>query len=538
MSNNKILIAHPSPDLYGSDLQLLESVSALASTKGIDVTVVVPRPGPLVDQLELRGAAVRIAAFPVLRRSVMTMRGLPQYAAQFSISLVAIIRLITEIKPSVVYVNTVTIPEWTLVSRILNIPILCHVHEAISDFPKPVRMVLAGQLILCKSVVVNSGASLQAIVNEMPSIEPRSVTIYNGVPGPNAQPSFEASWHAQQRTINLALVGRMSPRKGTDVALSALKVVRAKGFDVQLTICGTVFEGYEWYEDQLRLFVDINKLNEFVTFSGYVNPTWPILIKSDIVLVPSRLEPFGNTAVEAQLAGRPLIASNVQGLAEIVDHNHTGLHAMPGDECDLASKIIQLIESPLMSEKLARAGWESADARFGVTRYREEIVVAVGLLIEATDRRWLSGKDAKILIHKLRKVKYTLRLPEIKRNVNRLLVNRVSAIPGFPQWVRVRAARAAGIEVGNSRIGALVEFSNENVVIGERCRIGRGVRFEGIGRIWIGDDVLIGKDVILTTRIAASNSSGAPPTDSMLRVDKGTSIKSGERISPKDRETC
>lgn len=538
MSLSTVLIAHPSPDLYGSDLQLLESVSALTS-KDFHVVVVLPQAGPLVAQLESRGAAVKITSFPVLRRSVMTPSGLPRFAIQFTISLFAIFRCLATIKPSVVYINTVTIPQWALVASIRRIPRLCHVHEAISDFPKPVRTVLAGQLRLCTVVVVNSSASSQAIINEVSSIEAKLRTIYNGVPGPDSKPAYAASWHAQQRPISTALIGRISPRKGTDVAISALRLVRAKGFDVTLTICGAVFPGYEWYESQLRSFVREHDLEDSVVFSGYVNPTRPVLIDSDIVLVPSRLEPFGNTAVEAQLAGRPLIASKVQGLMEIVHHGRNGLQAAPGDEHDLARKIIQLIESPVIAEELASAGWESANARFGVARYHEEILMEI-MRLEGTKKVGNpSSKGAHVLRTKLSKVKYLLKLPEIKRNTLSLFANKVSNLPGFPQRIRLLAARATGVQIGNSRIGAYVRFSNDNVVIGDRCRIGRSVRFEGIGRISIGDDVSIGNHATLTTRRRLGGGSGQLCCDAMLLVDNGTVIGPGGRTSPVSlRESC
>ena len=46
-----------------------------------------------------------------------------------------------------------------------------------------------------------------------------------------------------------------------------------------------------------------------VTLAGYVHPTWPVLAAADVVVVPSRAVPFGNTAVEGLLARRPVVAS-------------------------------------------------------------------------------------------------------------------------------------------------------------------------------------------------------------------------------------
>ena len=61
-----LLVAHPSPDLYGSDLQLLEALDA-ATGDGWRVHVVLPAEGPLVARLVEHGATVEVTDFPVLR---------------------------------------------------------------------------------------------------------------------------------------------------------------------------------------------------------------------------------------------------------------------------------------------------------------------------------------------------------------------------------------------------------------------------------------------------------------------------------------
>ena len=65
------------------------------------------------------------------------------------------------------------------------------------------------------------------------------------------------------------------------------------------------------------------------------------------MLVPSRVEPLGNTAVEAMLAQRPLVASRVQGLAEIVEDGRTRLLVPPGDPAALADATARFLEDPV-----------------------------------------------------------------------------------------------------------------------------------------------------------------------------------------------
>ena len=81
-----------------------------------------------------------------------------------------------------------------------------------------------------------------------------------------------------------------------------------------MTIVGAVFPGYEWYEAELREQVRNLGLEGSVTFCGFVPDVWPVLETLDVIAVPSRYdEPFGNTAVEAVLAGRPVVVSATSG---------------------------------------------------------------------------------------------------------------------------------------------------------------------------------------------------------------------------------
>jgi glycosyltransferase involved in cell wall biosynthesis len=175
----------------------------------------------------------------------------------------------------------------------------------------------------------------------------------------------------------IALVGRLSPRKGTDVALEAVALLRAEGRNVRLELYGSVFPGYEWFEEQLRARSSEPDLAGAVHFGGYTSPTWSALARAEVVLVPSRAEPFGNTAVEAQLAGRPVVVSAVQGLREIVTHGKTGLLVPADDPVALAAAVASLLDDPDRAQALAAAGQRSAQQHFSLDRYRSVITDAV-----------------------------------------------------------------------------------------------------------------------------------------------------------------
>ena len=143
--------------------------------------------------------------------------------------------------------------------------------------------------------------------------------------------------------LRILYVGRLSHRKGVDVAIDALLRLRGDGVPARLSLVGAVFPGYEDYEASLRSQVQAHGAEEHVTFHGFQNVVWPFLAESDVVVVPSRLdEPFGNTAVEAVLASRPVIVSNTSGLREAAAGYRSAQFVEPGDPGELADALARV----------------------------------------------------------------------------------------------------------------------------------------------------------------------------------------------------
>jgi glycosyltransferase involved in cell wall biosynthesis len=286
-------------------------------------------------------------------------------------SAIAEARLLRRGRADVLYVNTVTIPWWLVAGRLARVPAVLHVHEAEDDQGRLVATALNAPALLARTVLANSAAAARTMTRAVPRLEPRVTVVHNGVAAPPEAPRPRE--HVDGQPWQLALVGRLSPRKGTDVALEAVGQLVDRGHDVRLAVCGSVFPGYEWFEDELRARAGRPDLDGRVELRGYVAPTWPALAEADVVLVPSRTEPFGNTAVEAMLARRPVVASRVQGLAEVVTHERTGLLVEPGDPTVLAAAIERLLLDGTLRTQLADDAHREAHERFGVERYDSRV---------------------------------------------------------------------------------------------------------------------------------------------------------------------
>jgi glycosyltransferase involved in cell wall biosynthesis len=371
----RVLIAHPSAELYGSDRVALESARAFIEA-GWAVEVTLTDHGPLVGLLEAAGCAVTVQPAPVLRKSYLSPVGLLRFAAQTARCTPAMIRLLRRTRPDVIYVSTVTVPWWLVLGRLGRSRLVVHVHEAEEGVPRVVRLALAAPLLLAHRIVANSAASRDVVTAVLPVLASRTEVIYNGVPGPD--PGTGTTLREMlQAPIRLGLVGRVSPRKGTDVAVAALAMLRERGFEARLDLVGGVFPGYEWFEDDVRRQVTAAGLDDAVRWLGVLPEVWSALGAVDVALVPSRVEPFGNAAVEAMLAGRPVVAGDTQGLREIVRPGENGELAEPGVAGALADAIERTVADwPAARERAAAAEIE-ARQRYAPAAYRHRIAAVL-----------------------------------------------------------------------------------------------------------------------------------------------------------------
>jgi len=376
LAGRTVLVANPSPDVYGSDLQMLESVSAVVHAGG-RVVVAMPTEGPLSALIRERGGEVELVDFPVLRRA-------NQSAAAFARLLLdavrSVPRLVTHLRrtrPDLLYVNTVTLPWWLLAARVARVPAICHVHEAENTDSGLVRRALVAPLRLAGGVLVISRSAMAAMVDVAPGLARRAHLVFNGVPEP-VVPAEPARRGQRTRAV---VVGRLSPRKAPHLALEAVAQLRRLGYDIEVELAGSIYPGYEWYLHELEERAAEPDLRGAVHLAGYCKPIWPRLAQADLVMAPSLREPFGNAVVEAQLALRPVVATAALGHVESITDEETGLLVPAGDVEAMAKAVARVIDEPELAAGLVERARRSARERFSTDRYEREVVaVLTGLL--------------------------------------------------------------------------------------------------------------------------------------------------------------
>lgn len=171
-------------------------------------------------------------------------------------------------------------------------------------------------------------------------------TIYNALPG---YIQITDKKRESQDIITIGVVSRLEHIKGMDLVVLAFAKVYDKHKNVRLLVVGDGSLRQQMEEDANRFHLKSNiefiGRQEQAALQSYYD-------KIDVLLMPSRSEGFGLTAIEGMARGCVLVASNTGGLPEVVREGYVGLLHQPESVNDLANKICSLIENPKHFEQM------------------------------------------------------------------------------------------------------------------------------------------------------------------------------------------
>lgn len=347
------------PSIGGVEVFSGRLLPALAR-RGHEITVVAGhhRAG-LPDETEVLGVTVRRFLFhPVLGANDVD---------RFTETLTRIARLKRELAPDLVHLNTLgpSVLFHLQTCRQWSAPVLLTMHSPVMPDARRVDTLYARALRSAVWVNCNSHAVHADLCRLVPELGSRSSVTYYGMDPPTVAPP------PRPRDAPVVLgFGRLVPDKGFDLAIHAFAAVLRRMPTARLVLAG---EGVARPELE-RLAASLG-IEAAVHFTGPVSPAEvPALINAaSLVVVPSRWdEPFGLVALEAALLARPVIATRVGGLPEVVEHGTTGIVVDREDTAAMAAAILHLLSDPVSAEQLGSAARRRATERFGWDRCVDE----------------------------------------------------------------------------------------------------------------------------------------------------------------------
>lgn len=156
-------------------------------------------------------------------------------------------------------------------------------------------------------------------------------------------------------------IGRLVPQKGVEYLIRAIPRISERFHEVKFVIVG---EG--WMRSQLEWLANQTGQRWRINFTGFIPDRDLIeLTKSaDVMLVPSVYEPFGIVALEGMAARVPVVISKVGGLAEVVEHDKTGVYVYPRSLDSIAWGVGRVLSDHGYKDWLVGNAYETVKSRF------------------------------------------------------------------------------------------------------------------------------------------------------------------------------
>jgi len=156
----------------------------------------------------------------------------------------------------------------------------------------------------------------------------------------------------------LLFVGRIEPLKGIDVLIEAIAILRQQGMPVCLSVIGGEVEGdpepANGEMGRLHALREQYGLTDMIAFLGSRDQDkLPYYYSAaDVVVLPSQYESFGMVALEAMACGKPVVASQVGGLAYLIQDGVTGFTVPVDDPQELANRLMILINDEELRQRM------------------------------------------------------------------------------------------------------------------------------------------------------------------------------------------
>jgi glycosyltransferase involved in cell wall biosynthesis len=191
-------------------------------------------------------------------------------------------------------------------------------------------------------------------------------------------------WKLKKEDLVIGIVSKLWEGKGHITLIEAFKVLKQRLHNVKLVIVG---EG-ELY-GILQRFVEKNGLSDSILFTGFQMDVSEILSTFDVAVLPSFFEGMGRVLLEAMAMEKPVVASLVGGIPDLVKHRLNGLLVKPGDVPELTNALEQILSDSVLSRKMGKEGRKRIQEQFSadtmvqsIEKVYQEILIRKGVTIE------------------------------------------------------------------------------------------------------------------------------------------------------------
>ena len=345
---------------YGGGERYLELLFDRLDRARYRALLICPEAGPFVGRMKERGVETHLVHLAPLFNPVALWR---------------LTRLLVRERVTILQTHGARANFYgRIAGRLAGVPVIIStVHNSLKDYEvRSLRrcfytVLLRLTLPLVHRIICVSEANRRDLIEECPAVAAKAQTVYNGVDSSafSSQPDRQTvrqELGATQGPV-LVTIGRLTDQKGHRYLLQALPRL----LETWPQLC-CVFVGEGELRDALHAMAIDLGVEQACRFVGVREDIADILAAADLFVLPSLSEGFPFVLLEALAMGRPVVASRVNGVPELIEDHKTGLLVPARDPQALAAAIREVLSDPTAALKMGADGRAVVRERFTVDR--------------------------------------------------------------------------------------------------------------------------------------------------------------------------
>ena len=224
----------------------------------------------------------------------------------------------------------------------------------------------------CDKIICISDAEKQSALDKKICREDKLQVIFNGVDIESYENGVRGA--IKRKDLNIpedafvvGMVGRMSPQKAPDVFVKMAKQVKDEVPNAHFIIVGNGNQ-----EDEIRKYAEDNGFSNSLHITGWVDNPMSYVELFDVACLLGRWEGFGLALPEYMMAGKPIVASRVDAIPNIIRNGENGLLVEVDDDIGASKAVLRILREDGLRKKIVAQGLEDVHNRFNARRVSEE----------------------------------------------------------------------------------------------------------------------------------------------------------------------
>ena len=378
--------------LGGAAIVLRNLIKKIKREDEINLIAVCPE-GELAKAFREDGIRVKVVNSKRIVRTLNPLKLILYILNFFQVNL-KLLRIIRRHNVNILHANSLGAHIYSFFAvKIAGIPNIWHLHDILKD-RKSNRLLCIFLGKMANQIVVVSYAVKKSLVDF--GINSNKIKIiYNGldlkywIPRIYTQNYLLREFNIDKSDfIKIGIIGQLAKWKGQDVFLDSVTyLIRVGNANLKFFIIGDeLFKGENDYKDSLYKKVRVNRIGDYVIFTGKRNDIPNIMAFLDIVIVCSRYpDPLPTVVLEAMAMSKVVIGTNIGGIPEMILNNKTGILVPPNDPEALTKAILGLINQPDKIKEMGIKARERIKSKFTIEKNVETVRNLYSKLLQIND---------------------------------------------------------------------------------------------------------------------------------------------------------